>query len=116
MVYAVPDLGRRSAGLWAPLCSALSCLNSARADCCRSSFDGGTNDAGSSDLLHHRRNITPFVICRHARTPEGFNRAKGASYAEAARIGNVYNLSAGFADPEKVVDPGTGSSGMRDVW
>jgi hypothetical protein len=32
---------------------------------------------------------------------EGFNRAKGASYAEAARIGNVYNLSAGFADPEK---------------
>src|SRR5580693_7883286 len=32
---------------------------------------------------------------------EGFNRAKAASYAEAARIGNVYNLSAGFADPEK---------------
>src|SRR6516164_3517143 len=32
---------------------------------------------------------------------EGFNRAKGASYAEAARIGDVYNPSAGFADPEK---------------
>jgi hypothetical protein len=32
---------------------------------------------------------------------EGFNRAKAASYAEAARIGDVYNLSAGFADPEK---------------
>ena len=31
---------------------------------------------------------------------EGFNRAKAASYAEAARIGDVYNLSAGFADPE----------------
>lgn len=32
---------------------------------------------------------------------EGFNRAKAASYAEAARIGDLYNLSAGFADPEK---------------
>ena len=32
---------------------------------------------------------------------EGFNRAKAASYAEAALIGDVYNLSAGFADPEK---------------
>lgn len=32
---------------------------------------------------------------------EGFNRAKVASYAEAAVIGDVYNLSAGFADPEK---------------
>jgi hypothetical protein len=32
---------------------------------------------------------------------EGFNRAKAASYAEAARIGDVYNLSAGFADLEK---------------
>jgi hypothetical protein len=31
---------------------------------------------------------------------EGFNRAKAASYAEAARIGDVYNLSAGFADAE----------------
>jgi hypothetical protein len=29
------------------------------------------------------------------------NRAKVASYAEAALIGDVYNLSAGFADPEK---------------
>ena len=26
---------------------------------------------------------------------------KAASYAEAALIGDVYNLSAGFADPEK---------------
>jgi hypothetical protein len=32
---------------------------------------------------------------------EGFNKAKAASYAEAALIGNVYNLSAGFEDPEK---------------
>ena len=32
---------------------------------------------------------------------EGFNKAKAASYAEAARIGDLYNLSAGFADPEK---------------
>jgi Protein of unknown function (DUF4239) len=32
---------------------------------------------------------------------EGFNRAKAASYAEAALIGNLYNLSAGFADPER---------------
>src|SRR6516164_9745234 len=32
---------------------------------------------------------------------EGFNRAKAASYAEAALIGDVYNLSAGFRDPEK---------------
>src|SRR6516225_2315383 len=31
---------------------------------------------------------------------EGFNRAKAASYAEAALIGNVYNLSTGFADAE----------------
>ena len=31
---------------------------------------------------------------------EGFHRAKAASYAEAALIGNVYNLSAGSADPE----------------
>src|SRR6516164_8513529 len=31
---------------------------------------------------------------------EGFNRAKAASYAEAARIGDVYNLSAGFAGAE----------------
>ena len=31
---------------------------------------------------------------------EGFNRAKAASYAEAARIGDVYNLSAEFADAE----------------
>ena len=36
---------------------------------------------------------------------EGFNRAKAASYAEATLIGDVYNLSAGFADPRKVVDP-----------
>jgi len=32
---------------------------------------------------------------------EGFNKAKAASYAEAALIGDVYNLSAGFADPQK---------------
>jgi hypothetical protein len=32
---------------------------------------------------------------------EGFNKAKAASYAEAARIADVYNLTAGFADPEK---------------
>jgi Protein of unknown function (DUF4239) len=32
---------------------------------------------------------------------EGFNRAKAASYAEAAMIGDVYNLSAGLADPER---------------
>jgi Protein of unknown function (DUF4239) len=32
---------------------------------------------------------------------EGFNRAKAASYAEAALIGDVYNLSVGFGDPEK---------------
>jgi Protein of unknown function (DUF4239) len=32
---------------------------------------------------------------------EGFDRAKAASYTEAAVIGDVYNLSAGFADPEK---------------
>src|SRR3977135_4059744 len=32
---------------------------------------------------------------------EGYNRAKAASYAEATLIGDVYNLSAGFADPEK---------------
>ena len=32
---------------------------------------------------------------------DGFNRAKAASYAEAALIGDIYNLSAGFADPEK---------------
>jgi hypothetical protein len=32
---------------------------------------------------------------------EGFSRAKAASYAEAARIGDVYNLAAGFAEPEK---------------
>jgi hypothetical protein len=32
---------------------------------------------------------------------QGFNRAKAASYAEATLIGDVYNLSAGLADPEK---------------
>jgi hypothetical protein len=32
---------------------------------------------------------------------EGFNRAKAASYAEAALIGDIYNLSVGFADPER---------------
>jgi hypothetical protein len=31
---------------------------------------------------------------------EGFNQAKAASYAEAAALGDVYNISAGFADPE----------------
>src|SRR6516165_6471917 len=30
---------------------------------------------------------------------EGFNRAKAASYAEAARIGDVYNAAIGFGDP-----------------
>ncbi len=37
---------------------------------------------------------------------EGFNRAKAASYAEAALIGDLYNVSAGFADP--------GQSSMRE--
>jgi hypothetical protein len=32
---------------------------------------------------------------------EGFNQAKAATYAEAAVIGDVYNVSAGFADPER---------------
>ena len=32
---------------------------------------------------------------------EGFNRAKAASYAEAALIGDVYHVSTGFSDPEK---------------
>ena len=32
---------------------------------------------------------------------EGFNRAKSASYAEAALIGDIYNVSAGFADSHK---------------
>ena len=32
---------------------------------------------------------------------EGFNKAKAASYAEAAQVGDVYNLSLGFADREK---------------
>ena len=30
---------------------------------------------------------------------EGFNKAKAASYAEAALVGDVYNVSAGLADP-----------------
>jgi hypothetical protein len=30
---------------------------------------------------------------------EDFNHAKAASYAEAAALGDVYNISAGFADP-----------------
>jgi len=32
---------------------------------------------------------------------DGFNQAKAASYAEAAALGDVYNISAGFADPER---------------
>ena len=32
---------------------------------------------------------------------ESFNKAKAASYAEAALVGDVYNLSAGYADPER---------------
>lgn len=32
---------------------------------------------------------------------EGFNRAKAASYAEAALIGDVYSLSTGFTNPEE---------------
>jgi hypothetical protein len=32
---------------------------------------------------------------------EGFNHAKAASYAEAAALGDVYNISTGFADPER---------------
>ena len=31
---------------------------------------------------------------------EGFNKAKAASYAEAALVRDVYNVSAGLADPE----------------
>ena len=38
---------------------------------------------------------------------EHFNEAKAASYAEAGRVLDVYNASAGFADPEK--------SAMRDA-
>ncbi|HMD64494.1 MAG TPA: hypothetical protein VKF83_11050 [Stellaceae bacterium] len=33
---------------------------------------------------------------------EGFNKAKGASYAEAAVVLDVYNVSIGFAGPEMV--------------
>src|SRR5271170_2251223 len=32
---------------------------------------------------------------------DGFNSAKAATYAEAALIGDVYHVSAGFADPER---------------
>jgi hypothetical protein len=32
---------------------------------------------------------------------DGFNRAKAASYTEAAVVEDVYNLSAGYADPER---------------
>jgi hypothetical protein len=32
---------------------------------------------------------------------DGFNKAKAASYAEASGVLDVYNASAGFADPEK---------------
>ena len=32
---------------------------------------------------------------------DGFNRAKAASYAEAALVEDVYNLSAGFAEPAR---------------
>ena len=32
---------------------------------------------------------------------EGFNRAKAASYTEAALIGDIYNLSTGFTDPQR---------------
>ena len=32
---------------------------------------------------------------------DGFNRAKAATYAEAALVGDVYNLSAGFAEPDR---------------
>jgi hypothetical protein len=32
---------------------------------------------------------------------DGFNKAKAASYAEAAPIGDVYDLAAGFGDPER---------------
>jgi hypothetical protein len=34
---------------------------------------------------------------------EGYNRAKAASYVEAAVVGDVYNLSAGFVDPERSI-------------
>jgi len=37
---------------------------------------------------------------------DGFNKAKAASYAEAARVLDVYNASVGFADPDM--------SAMRD--
>ncbi|MDQ0472040.1 bestrophin-like domain [Labrys wisconsinensis] len=33
---------------------------------------------------------------------EGFNRAKAASYAEASIVGDLYNLTAGLTDPEKM--------------
>ena len=45
---------------------------------------------------------------------EGFNRANAASYAEATVIGDVYHLSAGFADPKSRRSE-TRSSSMRDV-
>src|ERR1700723_705486 len=32
---------------------------------------------------------------------ESFNKAKAASYTEAALVEDVYNLSAGYADPQK---------------
>jgi hypothetical protein len=32
---------------------------------------------------------------------EGFNKAEAASYAEAAVVDDIYNLTAGLADPEK---------------
>ena len=32
---------------------------------------------------------------------EGFNKAKAASYIEAALVEDVYNLSAGYADPQR---------------
>ena len=31
----------------------------------------------------------------------GFNEAKAASYAEATVLGDIYNISAGFADPDR---------------
>jgi len=36
---------------------------------------------------------------------EGFNRAKAASYAEAARIGDVYQFVSRLCGSRKVVDP-----------
>jgi hypothetical protein len=46
---------------------------------------------------------------------EGFNRAKAASYAEAAIVLNVFNVAAGFAEPERAAMEGDIAGYARDV-